>query len=307
MWWGGMEPTPGIREILSHFSFDIPWLAAMALPAGWYLRAWWRLRRSQPRVRFPRWKPAAFLLGILLVFTAVGSPLEHYGNELLWANFLGFLLLTMMAAPLLVAASPLTLAMRVAGPAGRRRLRRAARSPLVSILTFPPLAWLAFAIVTYVWQFGGGAEWAAREPYARDFQLASLLTVSLLFWTPALAADPIRWRLAYPVRGLYLLVEMAHKALFGAFFLSLQHPIHDHFVRNAPAYAPSPMNDQVAAIVILWIGGNIVFVGAIGWVAVKWVRQDQARARRMDERLRAEREAERRREEALERVFRRAV
>nr|WP_133117634.1 cytochrome c oxidase assembly protein [Tepidiforma thermophila] len=94
-------------------------------------------------------------------------------------------------AALLLLGAPLTLAFRVASPAGRRRLRALYRSRLAAVLTFPVFTWLLFAVLTYLWQFTRLTDLAAEHGLLRDFQLASLLLTGLLFWMPALAIDPL--------------------------------------------------------------------------------------------------------------------
>jgi putative membrane protein len=241
------------------------------------------------------------------MWLAVQGPLEHYGNQLLWANFTSFLLVTMVAAPLFVLATPLTLAFRVTGPAGRARLRRFYRGIPMSWLTFPVVAWLAFAVVTYVWQFTALTSIAAQNAAVRDIQMLSLLLVGLLFWYPAFAVDPIRWRLAYPLRGLYVLLELTHKGLFGGMFLSMETPFHGYFAENLPAWGPTAMHDQRLAILVLWLGGNLIFVAALISIAVGWSRYEARNSRRIDRRLERERAAQRRHREALEQVFQRPV
>jgi hypothetical protein len=100
---------------------------------------------------------------------------------------------------------------------------------------------------------------------------------------------------------------MTHKCLFGGMFLSMNTPFHEQFAANAPAWAPSAMTDQRIAILILWIGGNLVFVaGLIGLVA-RWISYEQRNQRRVDMRLARQQEHARRKAEALERVFTRPV
>jgi len=301
------QSAPGTAEILGHFTFDVPWIVAMVAAAVAYAVAWQHLAAQQPRVPFPAWKLASWMGGLACLATGVLSPLSHYGDELLSASFASFLFITMLAPPLLCWASPLTLAFRVVGKGGRRRLRGATRARIVRLLTFLPVPWLLFAVVTYLWQFASPAEWAAQNVYVRDLQQVTLFVVSMLFWFPALGADPMRWRAPYPARALYILVEMTHKALFGALFLSLQEPIHAWYAEQTPAWALSPLDDQVLAIVILWIGGNVVFIGCLAGLAARWVRQDAADGRRIDRRLAKQREEERRRKEALKRVFERGI
>jgi len=297
--------VPGPAEVLRHFSFDVPWILVLVATAIGYFRAY-RQSRTDPSFRpHPRWKLVAFFAGVLLVGFAVVSPLRYYGDQTLWIDFSGFLVLTMLAPPLLWLGSPLTLAFRVSGTAGRRRLRALYRSRAVAVVTFPVVAWLLFAVVTYLWQLTILTDVAARHWWVRDIQLATLLFVALCFWLPALSADPARWRLPDPLRALYVFVEMTHKALFGAMFLSLTRPLHHHFAHSVPAWGPAPMLDQQVAIAVLWVGGNLVFLLVLAIVIAHWVRADARATVRLDRRLAAEREVEQRRRAALEQIFRR--
>ena len=289
--------------VLSHFSWDVPWLIGLVLPAGWYVRAFLKARALPERRRHDRRRAVFFLSGLLLVGVSVLSPLEYYGNQVLWLNFTGFLLLTMIAAPLIVLGSPLTLAFRVNGKAGRARLRRFSRSQIVRRLTFPPVAWLLFAVVTFLWQLTRLTDIAAQDVFVRDAQQVSLLAVAVLFWTPALCADPLRWRMPFPLRALYVFVEMTHKALFGAVFLSLNRPMHHYFATHLPGWAPSPMLDQRVAIGTLWVGGNVIFLSVLVGLIIGWMRYEARSTHRIDRRLALRRAAERQRQVALDQVF----
>jgi cytochrome c oxidase assembly factor CtaG len=100
---------------------------------------------------------------------------------------------------------------------------------------------------------------------------------------------------------------MTHKGLFGGMFLSLNTAIHHGFAGRAPSWAPDPMTDQRTAILILWIGGNLVFLVALVAMVFKWVAYEQRNQRRTDRRLALQREAARKRKAALEQVFTRPV
>jgi len=301
------ESAPGIGELLSHFSWDLPWIAGLALVAWLYLRAFRRLSRSNPRIPHPAWKAASFISGIVVVAAAVLSPLEHWGNQLLWANFTGFLAITMLAPPLLLLGSPLTLAFRVSNPQGRGRLRQFYRGRVMAALTFPVVSWLLFAVATYLWQFTTLTDDAAANVFIRDAQQLSLLAVGLLFWMPALCTDPVRWRIPYPLRALYVFVEMTHKGLFGGMFLSMASAIHPGFAVGLPAWGPSAMTDQRMAILILWIGGNLIFLVALIGIIVRWVRYESRATARTDLQLEKARAAKRRHRAAIESVFHRPV
>ena len=299
------DAAPGFGEVIAQFAFDAPWYGLLLAAAGFYGVAWFRVRAERPRVPPRVWQLSAFMLGLALIFVATQSPLEHYGNQLLWTDFAGMLLLTMIAPPLLLLGSPLTLAFRVSGPRGRARLRRLYRGRTARIVAMPIFSWLLFAVVTYAWQFMGITEDAAENVFVRDVQQLSLLAVSLLFWWPALCADPVPWRMSHPLRVLYVAVEMTHKGLFGGMFLSLNTPVHETFAANTPAWGPSPMMDQRLAILVLWVGGSLVFLVALAAIAVSWIRFEARQSHRVDRRLDALREARRARERALGGAFER--
>lgn len=302
-----IEPAPSLSEILLHFSPDVPWLLVVVGISTAYLAAARRSRATEVRKPHSPWRSASFAAGMLLVGVAVMSPIEHYGNTLLWVNFSGFLILTMVAAPLILLGSPLTLAFRVANKPWRMRLRRGYRSSVLAAVSFPAVTWLLFAVVTYVWQFSSLTDAAAKNVFVRDFQQVSLLAAALLFWQPVVAADPQRWRLPYPLRALYVFVEMTHKGLFGGMFLSMNHPMHASFAAGLPSWGPGPMTDQRISILILWIGGNLIFVLALAWLVAGWVGFEQRATRRTDRQLEEARIALRAKHSAIEQVFRKGV
>lgn len=299
--------APGIAEIFSHWTFDIPWILVLLAAGIVYLRAFRKFNATMPRVPHPTWKAWAFCAGLVIIAIGVLSPIEYYGNRLLFVDFLGFLLITMWAPPLLLLASPLTLAFRVSKKATRVKLRRAYRSMPVRVLTFPITSWLLFAIATWAWQFSELTDLAAHNMLLRDVQEFSLVAVALIFWTPALCTDPVRWRPPYPVRGLYVFVEMVHKAFIGAIFLAMTSPYHTYFAHHRPAYSPNPLYDQTLGILILWIGGNMVFLLAIGGIITRWMGYEARQTARIDKQLAKEHEAAVRHKQALEQVFRKTV
>ena len=300
-----MESTPALSTVLSQWSFHAGWI--IALPAAAVLCAWGYRRAAKLGFPHPRWRLACLLASLAMVFIAVCSPIDHYGRDILFVDFPGVLLLTMIAPPLMLLGAPLTLAFRASGKSGRRRLRATYRCRLVAVLTFPIATWLLFAVATYVWQFTELTDVAARHQSLRYLEQSTLLLVGLMFWNPAIVADPLRWRLPYPLRSLYVLVEMTHKGLFGGMFLSMTRVVHTDLAERAPAWAPDPLQDQRLAILVLWIGGNLIFLLALGWLASGWVSYEKRNQVRVDRRLRLAAEARAKRRAALDQVFQKPV
>ncbi len=111
----------------------------------------------------------------------------------------------------------------------------------------------------------------------------------------------------YPLRSLYVFVEMTHKGLFGGMFLSMTTAMHSDFAAGAPGWAPNALTDQRISILILWIGGNMIFLVALIGLVLKWVAYERRNQHRTDRRLALQREAARKRRAALDQVFTRGV
>lgn len=292
---------------LEAWRFDPVVAGVLLVLGGGYAWGWQRASRVALRRRVGTWRAVAFATGVATLAIAWLSPLHGLDRQLLAASFGSMFLVSMVAPPLLLLGRPLTVAFIVGSPSVRRRLRAVVRSRPARWLTFPVTTWLLFAGVTYAWQFSSLAERAMRSEPVWLAQQSTLLAVGLLFWWPALCSDPPPWRMGYALRAFYVLVEMTHKALFGGMFLAAQQPFHPGVVARYPTWAPEAMVDQRLAILLVWVGGSLVFLAAAAGVVRQWVAFDARYSRRLDARLARERAAEERRRAALERVFQRPL
>ena len=75
-------------------------------------------------------------------------------------------------------------------------------------VSFPAVAWIAFAAVMWGAHFSPLFDAALENPMAHDLEHALFLGTALLFWWPVVAADPVPWRLAHPSRSLYTFLQM---------------------------------------------------------------------------------------------------
>ena len=93
----------------------------------------------------------------------------------------------------------------------------------------------------------------------------------------------------------------------GGMFLSMTSAVHGDLSANAPAWAPAPLTDQRLGILILWIGGNVIFLAALIMLIAGWMQYEKRHQERVDRKLRLEAEAKARRRAALDQVFRKGV
>jgi putative copper resistance protein D len=282
---GEAAPAPSFPAVL--FAWRLDWLLLAAL--GVSAIAWLLLVRGvavrHPAHRHPRWRTAAVLTGLATLALALLSPIEAYEGSLFSVHMLQHMVLELVAAPLLLLGAPATLALRAASPGVRRALLSILHSRLVAAVSFPLLAWIAFAAVNWGWHFSGLYNEALENPGLHDLQHLSFLLAALLFWWPVIGADPSRWRLPYPVRLFYLFLAMPQNSFLGVALMSAPQVLYPHYLSNLRTWGPSPLVDQNVGGMLMWVGGDVVFLLAMGLVVAAWVRQEDRRTRREDARL----------------------
>ena len=199
-------------------------LLTLAVAEGLYLRA---LRILHGRgVRVPRLQIALWHAGIALWIVGLLSPIDAWGEDVLWAHMAQHLLIADIAAPLLLAGmrNPVLafLLPRAAlvTLARRRRLRaalRALRRPLVAI----PL----YALNLYFWHFAFAFEGAVRNDAVHALQHATFVGTGMLVWWAAL--EPKRRRLAGELWKIgHILAARLLGMFLGMGFVIVREPIY---------------------------------------------------------------------------------
>jgi putative membrane protein len=242
---------------------------------------------------WPAWRTAAFLAGLFAVLAALASPIERYAGELFSVHMVQHMLLELVAAPLLLAGAPITLALRVSSQSVRRTLLAVLQSRIVHVLSFPVIAWLLFAAVNWGWHFSALYDDALENQALHYLQHATFLGAALLFWWPVIGADPSPWRLPHPVRLLYVFLAMPQNSFLGVALMSAPTVLYPHYLTNARDWGLPPLDDQALGGIIMWVVGALCFLAAMMLVVVLWMRHEDRRTVRLDRRLAAERAARR--------------
>jgi putative membrane protein len=289
---GDDVPAPMLPDVLLAWNLDLLPLLAIALAGGAYL---WAVRRvaATRRTPHPTWRTAAFLGGLAAMVLALSSPIEAYEGVLFSVHMVQHMLLELAAAPLILLGAPATLALRAASPSVRRTLLAILHSRAISLLTFPLLTWILFAAVNWGWHFSTLYDQALENVALHYFQHATFLGAALLFWFPVIGADPSRWRLPYPARLFYLFLAMPQNSFLGVALMSASSVLYPHYLTNLRTWGATALADQSLGGILMWVGGDFVFLAAMGGVVAAWVRNEDRRTARMDARLDAEAAAER--------------
>ncbi len=288
---GDAAAPPVLPDLLLAWSFDpiaISLLVAGAAISLWAVR---RVDRAHPDNRHPRHRTALFIGGLVAIGVALLSPIEAYEGSLFSVHMVQHMLLQLVAAPLLLAGGPITLALRASSPPLRRWLLAVLQSRIVHAVSFPVVAWVLFAAVNWGWHFSTLYDDALENTAIHYVQHASLLAAALLFWWPAIGVDPSPWRLPHPLRLFYLFLAMPQNSFLGIAIMEAPRVLYPHYVTNVRDWGMSPIADQQLGGVIMWTVGDLAFLVGMAVVVWIWVRHEDRRTARLDRRLAAERAA----------------
>jgi putative membrane protein len=263
-------------------------LAAIGSAALCYGIADRRARGGRAPTRIERRRRHAFLGGLAVCLVALGPPVDGLSDRTFSAHMAQHLLLTMVAAPLLVVAAPVTLALRAWRGTPRRVLLTTIHSVPARIVTNPLVAWALFVGVLWGTHLTGAYDLALRSTAVHAIEHVALFATAILFWMPVVGADPTSARLSPPARILYLFVSMPAMAFLGLALFSASHVLYPTYARVEGL--SRALADQRASGAIMWAGGMVLIVIALSVVTLEWMRADEREALRIDRRLaRAER------------------
>src|SRR5882762_2891566 len=97
---------PQIQNALENWSPSIPLALTLLLATIVYLRGWLSLRSRSVNI-IPAWRAPSFLIGIFLIWVALGSPLAAFDEELLTVHMIQHVLLMTLAPPLVLLGAPI--------------------------------------------------------------------------------------------------------------------------------------------------------------------------------------------------------
>ncbi|HEY8516038.1 MAG TPA: cytochrome c oxidase assembly protein [Candidatus Binatia bacterium] len=249
------------RAALESLRFD-PWLIAALVATGVVYVRGWRALHAQMPARFGVARLAAFLAGLVVLLVAVASPLDAFAPFLLTVHMVQHLLITMVAAPLLLLGAPQM-------PLLRGLPRAVAREALGPFLAAPELRALgralshplvcltAFVATTWLWHVPALYELALRSDRCHQVEHATFLATALLFWWPVVAPWPsvMRWP-RWTVIPYLVVADLANTALSALLSFS-EEVIYPSYAAAPRLAGTTALGDQSAAGALMWLVGAI--------------------------------------------------
>jgi len=242
------------------------WILMLGLVFG-YMWAITRLRTQMPGPPPPpsqkmkiRW-----FAGVGVLWLALDWPLDRLGDEFLFsAHMFQFVVVTMVAAPLLVSGSPPWLQVAVTRPIARAL--RPLQKPVASLLIFQVvivgthLPWvvniyttntLVHFVLHIVWSLAG-----------------------MLFWLPVVGHEPMVRRPIEPItKVVYLIAATVVPSVPASFLTWAERPVYDTYTQAPRIWNISAVNDIQLAGAVMKVGAGAILWGFICVIFLGWMSQ----------------------------------
>lgn len=219
-------------------------------------------------------KRIAFSSGVFVMFLALATPLDPLGDTYLFtAHMVQHLLLTLIAAPLLLLGTPDWLARIVLDGTRLTGFVRWARHPLLAYFGFNIAFALAHVPAFYELTL-------ANEPLHAVEHLVFIGT-AMLMWMPVLSPVP-EISPPYPPLGqvMYLFLQTVPASLLGALLAATSSAYYSTYLLAPRIVGLSPLEDQQLGGLLMWVGGGLFFLLATGVVFFAWASREEAANRR---------------------------
>jgi len=233
----------------------------------------WRHGRHGRRSRAQR---RLFVAGMLVVAIALVSPLDAMTASLASAHMVQHLLLTTVAAPLLVAGAPVR--SFLAGlPRPMRRTVHGWRTTAAgrfgrALLSRPIAASVPHVVALWLWHAPGPYDAALGDHVLHGVEHVSFLATALLSWASILAAG--RRRSERPGLAMMTLFGLSlQSGILGLLLTFAPSPWYPSYAATTDDWGLSALADQQLAGVIMWVPAGGVYLAAALLLLSRWIRQ----------------------------------
>ncbi len=184
------------------------------------------------------WRIGQVAAGLAAGWVAVASPVAHLDHHLLTAHMVQHLLLTLVAAPLVLLGTRSWVHLRW--------------------LPHPAFCWLAGSLTVILWHVPGVFELPLQVRYWHTIEHASFFIAGLLFWYPVIhpSFTTRPWMLP-----LYLFLATLPCDALSAFLAFCGHVVYRQYLSgHGGMFGLSPLEDQALAGAIMWFTVTLAYL-----------------------------------------------
>lgn len=229
-----------------------------------YLRGWRHLHLASPHVIAP-WRASSFLLGVFLIWMAIGSPLAALDEQFLTVHMLQHLLLMTIAPALILLGAPVMPLMHGLPRYFMRSLlaplfRRTPVRLLGRLLSQPAFCWIAAAAALVGWHIPAAFTLGLQSESWHVVEHACFLGAGLLFWWPVVQPWPgipvwPRWSIL-----VYLFLATLPCDILSGFLVFCDRVVYPVYFSAHHHSGMSVLEDQQCAGALMWACITILYL-----------------------------------------------
>jgi putative membrane protein len=253
-----------VQFALASWTPPVPLTLAVILAASLYLRGWIHLRSVSIHA-IPAWRACSFVLGLFLIWIALGSLLSALDEELLTVHMVQHLLLMTFAPPLILLGAPVMpllhglpqqIVQAVVGPL----FRWPPLQWIGRVITRPVFCWLAAAAALVGWHIPVAFTLGLQSEPWHIVEHACFLGAGLLFWWPVVQPWPSaaiwpRWSII-----LYLFLATLPCDILSGFLVFSDRIAYANYSSRLRQFSISVLEDQQVAGALMWTCVTIVYL-----------------------------------------------
>ena len=228
--------------------------------------------RDGPRA-VPGWRQACFYGGLLVIVTALASPLGHLAEELFLAHMVEHLLIADVGA--------LLLALGLTGPVLAPLLRIGLLGPLRA-LSHPVVAFGLWTANLAVWHVPVLHEAAVRSEPLHALQHVGFVAGGFGVWMALVGPLPTPAWFANGAKAVYVLAVRMVGAVLANVFVFGGTTFYDVYAPGEAYWGIAPGADQVTAGSIMMVWESVLTLGLFCWLFLKTAREGEERQELLD-------------------------
>jgi cytochrome c oxidase assembly factor CtaG len=271
-----MHEDFGLHFWLTRWNLDPSILIGTVLVIDCYLYGVGPLRKKYRLAdTVKRSQIVLFIIGVLVIFFALASPLDALGDDYLFsAHMAQHMLLSLVGPPLMLAGIP--------GWLLRPLLRNRIIFRMGKWLTFPFVAFILFNADIWIWHAPPVYEAALASDSLHFIEHITFLVTGFIFWWPILSQSEELPALPIGGRILYIFLGDMPMVLLGA-GLTFTPPLYTWYInQTVRAYGLSAATDQQLGGLAMWVPGSILLIVIMSILFISWMRQQDVKQRERD-------------------------
>ena len=260
----------GLDFWLTQWNWEPSIVVGMAVIVGLYLYAIGPLRKRYfPGERIKTGQTVAFLLGMVIMFLALVSPLDELGDSYLFsAHMVQHLCITVVGPPLLLIGTPAWL---VEPLLGNRVVFLIAR-----FFTYPAIAFFLFNADFWLWHVPLLYNATLENQSIHILEHLTFIIFGVLNWWPIFSPSEKLPRLSLGGQILYLFLSGMPVVALGA-GLTFFPPLYAPYLTAPRIWGLTAATDQQLGGLIMWIPGNIAYIVIMSILFIRWMQRQEAK------------------------------